>query len=102
KGGVDTTEDYYDYIDELVENGKYGLLDDVMIRKYKIDVSNYSTVSEFKKRSYPIIRFHTSSTFQTDIKKLYDNYNVHQIGFNIINGTYGVIGTIREVESSEI
>lgn len=99
KKGKDGIYEYYDLIDDLINQGKYYLFDKAMFQGYNIDINVYNTVDDVKKSSFPRIRFNTNSKFQEDLKLLHDAEQVYQIGLKFYSATSSVyLGTIKEVE----
>lgn len=91
--------DYYSYIDELIDNGKYQMFQDVLLQYYKIDVRTYKHVSDFRKTSFDQIRELTNSSFQKQLKKLCDSSGVYPNGFHYYDYyTNMYLGDIKEVE----
>jgi hypothetical protein len=103
KRGKDHVFEYYKYIDELVDKGQYGYVEQVMSIYYDIDITNMIDVNEVKRKTWKPILFRTNSTFSTKLKKMYDSKNVYQIGLNIYEthaGTFSstLIGQIYEYD----
>lgn len=99
--GPDGVFDYYTYIDEVVCNKKYGILENVMIEYYNIDIRQYNSVDDMKLDTFPKVRFFNVSDFQKQLKKYYDSNNVYQMGLNIYNNTSGnILGEIMEINSN--
>lgn len=99
KIGKDGIFDYLIYIDDIIKSGDYSVFSDVLLRKYNIDVNRYKDVAEVKDKTFDIIRFNTKSDFQVELKKIYDDNNVYQIGFDIYDLTSNlVLGQIKETE----
>lgn len=97
KKGKDGWIEYNDYIDQLINDGEYYILEYVLERYYKIDSYKYTPVDIKSNRIYDLIRFQTTSKFQENLKKLYDQNNIYSIGVNVyqIGLTYS-IGKISE------
>lgn len=103
KRGKDHVFEYYNYIDELVNKGQYGYLEQVMSIYYNINIADMIDVNEVKRKTWKPILFSTTSTFSTKLKKMYDSKNVYQIGLNIYEthpGTFSstLIGQIHEFD----
>jgi hypothetical protein len=97
--GTDGIYEYYSYIDELIDNSQYSLLEDVMITKYNINISSYKSTYDLKHKTFDLIRGNATSSFQVNLKKLFDRRNVYPIGFHFydkVNNYY--LGDIREIE----
>jgi hypothetical protein len=97
--GLDASFDYYAYIDELIDNGQYAMLEDVMITKYNIDIQNFKSIYDLKHKTFDKIRISTTSLFQENLKKLFDKRNVYPIGFHFYDKTNNhYLGDIKEIE----
>jgi len=102
KKGKDGVFEFYNYIDQIINNSQYFLLEDVMKIFYDINIRKYQSIDDFKKNSYSIIREKTSSSFQKKLKDILEYKNVYQIGFNFYDSiTNHYLGDIREVDNSE-
>ena len=100
--GKDGVFDYYVYIDELVDNAQYVILEDVMKSKFSINIGKYPSINDFKKKSYQIVREKTPSKFQQQYNALLEYRNVYQVGLHFYdkdNNHY--LGDIKEVEEVE-
>lgn len=96
KSGKDNFQDYYDYIDDIILKGKYGVLSQVLFIKYDFDVKNTS-IDIIKKKSWDKILFNTNSKFQDEVYTLINNNEIYQIGTGFFSGTNS-LGTIQEVD----
>lgn len=99
KGDLGKLE-YYQFIDELIDKGEFYLFQDVMVRKYGIDISYIETYN-IKKKTFDVIRFNTSSKFQEDLKKLYDSKSIYQIGLDIFESNIK-LGRIIKSEDDDL
>lgn len=100
--GQDGKFEYFEYIDELIDSGKYSLLEDVMNTKFKIDIRKYMSITDFKKQTYDKVRQVTNSLFQIKLKKLFDDNQLYPIGFSFYDKpTNHYLGDIKEVEQIE-
>lgn len=98
KLGQDGYIGYCKLIDDTISGVGYEVLDRSLIKRYKIDINKYKTIEDIKKKTFPIIRFHTNSSLQEDIKRLYDINSVYQIGQNIYSVTNNTwIGKFSEL-----
>ncbi len=100
--GQDGVFDYYIYIDELIDNKQYVILEDVMKSKFSLNIGNYPSIYDFKKKSYQTIREKTPSRFQQQYNALLEYRNVYQVGLHFYdkdNNHY--LGDIKEVEEQE-
>jgi len=101
--GLDGSFDYYVYIDELIDNGQYAMLEDVMTTKYNIDIQNFKSIYDLKHKTFDKIRISTTSLFQDNLKKIFDNKNVYSIGFHFYDKTNNhYLGDIKELEQPTV
>ena len=84
KKGKDGVFDYYMLIDELIDNGQYSIFQDVLSNKYKIDLQNFKSVQDIKYKTFTTIRNNTTSSFQVELKKLFDTKNVTQLDITFL------------------
>lgn len=102
KKGKDQVYEYYKLIDDLVSKGEYSLFQECLDLYYKISITKYSTVSDTKIKTWPLVRFLTNSSFLTLIKKLYDKRGVYEIGLNVYTtstiSNSILLGQIREYD----
>lgn len=89
--------EYYRYIDELIDNNEYQNLTLCLEYYYKIDIKKHIDIDSVKKNTYKYILIETNSDFSKRLKKLYSDYKVHQIGFEIVSDDIGSL----ELELSE-
>lgn len=98
KKGKEGYIEYKGYIDELIDDHKYYILEGVLERKYKLDTYKYTPLDIKSEKIYDLIRLQTSSKFQESLKKLYDSYQLYAIGINIYRiSNNQKIGEISEV-----
>jgi hypothetical protein len=83
KKGKDQLFEYYKLIDEIINKGEYFFLEQTLYKYYNIDIFKYTNLDDLKKKTWSEILFKTNSSFQTKIKKIYDQNKVYQIGFNL-------------------
>lgn len=101
--GPDYVFEYYEYIDLVIKQGNSSALEDVMISKFGIDMRIYLSIEDFKKDSFPEVRFQSISRFQKKLKSLLDQNNLYCIGFHYFNSDDDVyIGDIKEIEDETI
>lgn len=79
KKGSDNYLEYYIYIDNLINKGKYSYLIDVLNIKYSIDILNMN-IKDVKEKSWKQILFKTNSNFQDSKMALMKKKNVYQNG----------------------
>jgi len=82
RGKLNTTE-YYKYIDELILNGDYGSLEQTLYHYYDIDIINFDSVNDVKKKTWSEILSKTSSSFLKKLSDLYKKRKVYQSSFDI-------------------
>lgn len=88
KKGVDEIYNYTKFLDEMVNNGNYGIMVDVFYQYYGLRVRDYS-FDEFKTISYKYVSEQTSTYFQKNLKTYMDKKNIYAIGQNYFrNYTY--------------
>lgn len=96
--GDDAIMDFRDYIDEILENGRYSIFVDVMDLKYRIDVRGYKSISDMKRDIFPKIKFQTKSKFSKNLKTIFDNNGVYTNGVHYYDSsTKKYLGEINEV-----
>lgn len=95
--GMEGYIQYVEYISTLIEEERYYIFEEMMTRKYHSDMTKWRSVEESNRSSFDIIRFDCLSNFQEEQKRLYQTYNVIQIGFKIIHNDFGDLGEIQEV-----
>jgi hypothetical protein len=98
--GDDSIMEFREYIDELIEYGKYSIFVDVMYFKYKIDVTRYVSVSDMKKDIYPKIKFQTKSKFSKSLKSIFDDKRVYTNGVHYYDSTTNkYLGEVNEISN---
>ena len=117
KKGKDHLFEYYKLVDEFINKGDYGFYEQTLYDYYNIDPVKYTSVDEIKKKTWSEILFQTNSSFQTKLKKIYDQKKVYQIGFDIysmdlnylqitisspMSQTFSVISTTQSVSFTRI
>jgi len=91
--------DYYLYIDDLINGGKYSLLLNVMITIYGMDIRKFKTIDDFKKNSFKHIRSKTIDKGQKDLNLILIEKSVYNVGTHYYDSTNNVyLGDILEVE----
>lgn len=83
KKGPTNYLEYYNYIDDLVSNNQYSLFENTMSFKYNIEISRYPTVQSVKEQTFSLILMKTTSYFQDNLKGLFDDNGVYQLGLNV-------------------
>jgi hypothetical protein len=101
--GPDYIYEYYEYIDLVIKQGNSSALEDVMISKFGIDMRVYPSIEDFRKDSFPKVRFQSINRFQKKLKSLLDQNNIYCIGFHYFDSNNNVyIGDIKEVDDQTI
>lgn len=99
KKGKDGYLDYVTYLDELVSQGEWTIFQDMMLKKYQIDVRQYNSVDLVKSKTFEKVRFYTLDDFQQELKDLYKSEGIYQNGFDVYNlSDNSVLGQIYEFE----
>jgi hypothetical protein len=99
KRGKDGYLDYFSYLNELVDQGQWSLFDDMMLKKYQIDISKYRSIDEVKKETFDKVRFFTLDQFQKELQDLYNSQGVYQNSFNVYKlSDNEFLGQIYEIE----
>lgn len=83
--GKDQIYEYYKLVDDIIQKGDYGYLEQCFYYYYKIDLNRYSNIDDVKSRTWPEILFQTSNSLSRKIKALYDSKEVYQTGIDIYN-----------------
>jgi len=98
KSGRDNFQEYYNYIDDIVNKQQYGLFTQVLIIKYNFDPTKIFSIDEVKRRTWPLILLQTNTKLQDDKYELLKTNNVYQLGLSYYVGN-SLIGTISEIDS---
>ncbi len=93
---VDTYIDYYKYIDDLLANNKYLLLQDVFFICFKTNITKYSSVLTLKRETYEIAKSFTNTYFQINLKGFYDANSVYQMGHKVYGASGSYMGEFIE------
>lgn len=102
KLGSDAIFDYFNYVDQLLEESKYSIFEDVLYTKYQIKASSFTSYQTMKRKTFELIRQLTNSSFQEKLKKIYDNKSVYPIGYHYYDSTNNAyLGDIIEIEESQ-
>jgi hypothetical protein len=99
KKGKDGYLDYVTYLDELVSQGEWTIFQDMMLKKYQIDVRQYKSVDLVKSKTFEKVRFYTLDDFQQELKDFYKSEGIYQNGFDVYNlSDNSILGQIYEFE----
>jgi hypothetical protein len=100
--GSDAYLTYYDYIDDIINNGEYSILQDMFLKYFKVDIRLWKNVTTLKQETWKIVSLNTDTTFMYRLKDYYDANNVYQIGQNIYdNTTNELLGKFTELTRAE-
>lgn len=88
-------ESFYDLLDDLINKGDYFYFENVMEIKYNIKIKN-KAINDIRENIWLEILKQTNPSVFEKIKKIYDNNNVYQIGYDIYNQS-GILGKIEEI-----
>jgi hypothetical protein len=81
--GKDQIYEYHKLIDDLISKGDYNYLELTLFYEYKIDIKDYSSISDVKNITWEEILFQTNTSVSKKIKKVLDTKDVYQMGFDI-------------------
>ena len=99
---VDNYIEYYNYIDDLLDNNQYPALKDVFSICFKTNITKYNSIKLLKRETYKIAKTFTNTYFQINLKGFYDANNVYQMGYNIYDTISGnPIGQLVESYRTE-
>jgi hypothetical protein len=100
--GSDAYLTYYDYIDDIINNGEYSILQDMFLKYFKVDIRLWKNITILKQETWKIVSLNTDTTFMYRLKDYYDANNVYQIGQNIYdNTTNELLGKFTELTRAE-
>lgn len=98
--GSDYIYDYYNLIDEIIDNNQFAILEDVMLTKYEIQIKNFLSITEFKNFSFPEIRKQTNDSSSEALKKIINQKSVYSVGYYFYDkNTNRYLGDIREIDN---
>lgn len=107
--GKDNILEYYKYINELIDKGDYSVFEEVINLYYKIDITKYSNVKEYRDKVWEEICLETKLPILKRINKLYNDNGIYQQSTFIykledyqvdVNGNIIPIGQIIESEKT--
>lgn len=78
--GRDSYIEYYNYIDNVIANGEYSLLQDLYLDIYNIDVRLYKSLTILKEKTWHLIRVKTDPLFQYRFVDYCTDNDVYQVG----------------------
>ncbi len=99
--GSDYVFEYYELIDEIINNGQLSILEDVMLSKYDIQIRYFLSIQDFKEFSFKEIRKFTNTNSAEAVKKILDQKSVYLVGYHLFDrNSNHFLGDIREEEIS--
>lgn len=81
--GKDNKLEYFNYVDELIQKGDYGVFEQCVYYFFQIDINIHADVAEVKESTWPEILFQTRTPFLTKLSKLYKEKKIYQSSFDI-------------------
>lgn len=100
--GKDQISEYHKLVDEFIERGDFDNYTQTLYYYFSIDVTKYNgNILDIKNKTWPDILFQTNTPLQKKIKKIYDDRQVFQQGFDVYSDSVVTIGlTISQPLSS--
>lgn len=83
KKGSDNFQEYYDYVDNLIQSSQYGVLTQVLLIKYQFDYSRFLSVSDVKRSSWTQILFWTKTPLQDGIQRILKENSLYRLGLDV-------------------
>jgi hypothetical protein len=80
--GKDNIQEYYKFIDDIVEKGDYNYLEMALHYSYFIDINDIKSLEDVKKKTWDKILFQTNTPVSKKIKNVLDNKGVYQMSFS--------------------
>jgi hypothetical protein len=94
---------YYNYIDDLLANNEYLLLQDVFTKYFKTDIRQYTSIPILKQQTWAVVIGNSVTTFMFRLKDFYDKVRVYQIGPKIYNSVNNqLLGSFEEIERQNV
>jgi hypothetical protein len=94
---------YYNYIDDLLANNEYLLLQDVFTKYFKTDIRQYTSIPILKQQTWAVVIGNSVTTFMFRLKDFYDKVRVYQIGPKIYNSINNqLLGSFEEIERKNV
>ena len=78
--GRNSYMEYYNYIDDVIANGEYSILQDVFINFFDIDIRLYRTITILKQKSWNLVNISTNPLFQYRFVDYCEDNGVYQVG----------------------
>jgi hypothetical protein len=110
--GRDNRIEYFDYIDELIQNGDYGAFEQTLYYFYQIDLDLSQDLSIIKENTWSEVVYQTTTPFLKKLSKMYKDRKIYQSSFDIhsddpsratlqttgpLSPTYSVLGTSSSI-----
>lgn len=105
--GRDSKNEFYKYVNELIDNGDYGDMEQVLYDHYEIDIIDATDIKSIKEDIWKKILFKTNSSFLKKLSSLYKSKKIYQNGYDILieesyldinNKPTNLIGKIIEID----
>jgi hypothetical protein len=80
KVGRDNFQEYYNYVDDVINRSQYGVFTQVLYIKYNFDYTKYLSVTQIKQKSWSQILTRTNTSFQDGKYSLLKKNSLYQIG----------------------
>ena len=81
--GKEQIHEYNKLIDDLISKGDYNYFELTLFYSYKIDIADYKSIADVKKKTWEEVLFQTNTSVSKKIKKVLDTKGVYQMSFNI-------------------
>jgi hypothetical protein len=94
--GQSQLQTYYDFVDEIINNGQSVLLQDVYYTKFKIDTTKFDTIDSLKKNTFKQLASNTESSTNLSLENLLNLKSVTRLGtqfFDLLTKQY--LGDIK-------
>jgi len=97
--GKEQIYEYHKLIDDLISKGDYNYFELTLFYKYNIDIVDYSSIADVKKKTWEEILFQTNTPVSKKIKKVLDTKGVYQMGFDFFRDSDNEnLGQILEID----
>ena len=72
--------EYYNYIDDVINNGEYSILQDVYINYFDVDIRLYKSITIMKQKTWNLIGISVNPLFQNRFVDYCEDNGVYQVG----------------------
>jgi hypothetical protein len=96
--GYDNKIEYFNYIDELINNGNYSYLEEALLYYYNYDIHDKRSVNSYKDESWDVICSKTTTNHLIQIANLYKSKSIYQISYGVYDINNQFLGEIYEKE----